>query len=206
MTTCANSERTLFAGTALTISPEGNLLVAHRKLMPTGTERLVWGQGDGAGLRVADTPVGRVGAVICWENLMPQLRISMYAKGIELYAAPTADCRDSWAPVMQTIAQEGRCFVISCCQFTEKRDLPNDYPAYEDAADDHVITRGGSLIVDPLGQILAGPLFDRRGILTTRVDLHSILEAKMDFDSAGHYARPDVFKLVVDEQSKQAVM
>lgn len=194
------------SGTALTISPQGKLLVAHRKLMPTGTERLVWGQGDGAGLRVADTPVGRVGAVICWENLMPQLRLSMYAKGVELYAAPTADCRDSWAPVMQTIAQEGRCFVVSCCQYTEKRDLPADYPAFQDKPEDEIITRGGSLIVDPLGNILAGPLFDRRGILTAQVDRNTILEARMDFDSAGHYARPDVFQLVVDEKSKQVTL
>ncbi|PWN48067.1 carbon-nitrogen hydrolase [Violaceomyces palustris] len=190
--------------TCLTISPQGELLSSHRKLMPTGSERLVWGQGDGAGIRVVDTPAGKVGSVICWENYMPLHRMAVYAKGVEVYCAPTADTRDTWTSSMRHIGAEGRCFVISCCQFNVRSDFPDDYPGYPGLAGDEIVTRGGSMIVGPLGEILAGPLFDQRGILTATVKRSSLIEAKMDFDPSGHYARPDVLRLVVDGESKEA--
>jgi predicted amidohydrolase len=196
-------EATLYC-TALTISPEGKLLASHRKLMPTGTERLVWGQGDGAGLRVSDTPAGKVGVAICWENYMPLLRYALYAKGMTILCSPTADGRDTWLPSMQHIAQEGRCFVISCNQFNRRRDFPDDYPALYDLKSDDIVTRGGSVIVGPLGEILAGPLFDAKGILYAHVDTTQIVESRMDFDPCGHYARPDVFSLQFDDSSKLA--
>jgi nitrilase len=175
--------------------------------MPTGTERLVWGQGDGAGIRVADTPCGKVGAAICWENYMPMMRMALYAKGVEVYAAPTADTRETWQPTMQHIAQEGRCFVISACQFNVRSDFPEEYPGFDaDLKGDEIVTRGGSVIVGPLGTVLAGPLWDQSGILVAHVDLDSLVEAKMDFDPCGHYSRPDVFTLTIDEGSKQAAV
>ena len=190
--------------TALFISPDG-LLGKHRKLMPTAAERSVWGFGDGSTLPVVDTPLGRIGAVICWENYMPLLRMAMYAKGVQLWCAPTADGRESWLPTMRHIALEGRCFVLSCNQFTRRRDFPADLP--NDLADgpDDVVSTGGSCIVGPLGQVLAGPAWDGEEILYADVDLDDIIRAKFDFDVTGHYARPDIFRLIVDEEPKPAV-
>lgn len=190
--------------TALTISPTGELLCAHRKLMPTGSERLVWGQGDGAGIKVVDTPGGKVGSVICWENYMPLLRMAMYSKGVEIYAAPTADTRESWGVTMRHIAMEGRCFVVGSCQYNTKADFPADYPGVKDVKDGQVFTRGGSMIVGPLGDVLAGPLWDQSGILISIVDRNVLLEARWDFDPCGHYSRNDIFNLSVDARSKPA--
>jgi len=190
--------------TALFVSPDG-LLGKHRKLMPTAAERSVWGFGDGSTLPVVDTPLGRIGAVICWENYMPLLRMAMYAKGVQLWCAPTADGRETWLPTMRHIALEGRCFVLSCNQFTRRRDFPADLP--NDLADgpDDVVSTGGSCIVGPLGQVLAGPAWDGEEILYADVDLDDITRAKFDFDVTGHYARPDIFRLIVDEEPKPAV-
>lgn len=179
-------------------------MAAHRKLMPTGSERLVWGQGDGAGIRVVDTPSGKVGAVICWENYMPMMRMAMYAKGVEIYAAPTADTRDAWTSTMRHIGLEGRCFVVSCCQFNQRSDFPKDYPGLQDIPLEEIITRGGSVIVGPMGNVLAGPIWDKKAILVAIVNRNALLESRMDFDPCGHYSRPDVFSLSVDTQSKQA--
>ncbi|CBQ73854.1 related to nitrilase [Sporisorium reilianum SRZ2] len=187
--------------TALTISETGEVLASHRKLMPTGTERLVWGQGDGQGIRVVPTRAGAVGSVICWENYMPLLRSAMYERGVEIYCAPTADSRPTWTSSMQHIAMEGRCYVISCNQFNTRSDFPQDYPALNDLKPDEVVTRGGSVIVGPLGDILAGPLFDEAGILVAKVNRSELIEAKMDFDVAGHYARNDVLRLQVNDKS-----
>ena len=190
--------------TALFVAP-GGLLGKHRKLMPTSAERSVWGFGDGSTLPVFDTPVGRIGAVICWENYMPLLRMAMYAKGVQLWCAPTADGRETWLPTMRHIALEGRCFVLSCNQFTRRRDFPADLP--NDLADgpDDVVSAGGSCIVGPLGQVLAGPAWDGEEILYADVDLDDITRAKFDFDVTGHYARPDIFRLTVDEEAKPPV-
>lgn len=185
--------------TVLFFSPDGKLLGKHRKLMPTASERLVWGYGDGSTLPVFDTPLGRVGAVICWENYMPLLRTAMYAKGIQIYCAPTADDRDTWLPTMQHIALEGRCFVLSACQFLLRGDCPADYAAAQGDNPDTVLMRGGSCIIGPLGQVLAGPVFNQSQILVADLDMGDIARGKFDFDVTGHYARPDVFRLHVNE-------
>jgi nitrilase len=191
--------------TALFVSPDG-LLGKHRKLMPSAAERTVWGFGDGSTLPVFDTPVGRIGAVICWENYMPLLRMAMYAKGVQLWCAPTADGRETWLPTVRHIALEGRCFVLSCNQFTRRRDFPADVPNEIADDPDDVVSTGGSCIVGPLGEVLAGPAWDGEDILYADVDLDDITRAKFDFDVTGHYARPDVFRLIVDEEPKPAVI
>jgi nitrilase len=191
--------------TTLVFAPTGVCLGKHRKLMPTGSERLVWGAGDGSTMPVFDTCVGRLGTVICWENYMPLLRMSMYAKGTQVWCAPTADSRDTWVASMRHIACEGRCFVLSANQFARRSDYPNDYPIAGHHQPDDVLCRGASMIVSPLGEILAGPAIDGEEILVAEIDLDEIVEAKYDFDVVGHYARPDVFRLVVNEAATPAV-
>jgi nitrilase len=191
--------------TVLFFAPDGRYLGKHRKLVPTAAERLIWGSGDGSTLPVLETEVGRVGAVICWENYMPLLRTAMYAKGVEIYCAPTADGRDTWLPTIRHIAQEGRCFVLSCNQFARRRDYPADYATEFGDDPETVLSRGGSAIVGPLGQILAGPDFAGEAILTADLDLAEIARGRHDFDAVGHYARPDVFQLTVDETSRSPV-
>jgi nitrilase len=186
--------------TALFFGPDGRLLGKHRKLMPTALERIVWGFGDGSTLTVLDTPLGKLGAVICWENYVPLLRMAMYAKGVQLYCAPTADDRDTWLPTMRHVALEGRCFVLSACQYLTRADCPADYPVQADDPN-AVLMRGGSCIVAPLGQVLAAPNFESERILTADLDLAEIVRGKYDFDVVGHYARPDVFQLIVNEAS-----
>lgn len=192
--------------TALFFGPDGSLLGKHRKLMPTALERLVWGFGDGSTLTVLDTELGKLGAVICWENYMPLLRTAMYAKGVELYCAPTVDDRDTWLPTMRHVALEGRCFVLSACQYLTRADCPPDYAAVQGDDPKAVLIRGGSCIVGPLGQVLAGPCFDGERILTADLDPGEIARGKYDFDVVGHYARPDVFRLYVNEQAARAVV
>jgi nitrilase len=179
--------------------PDGALLGKHRKLMPTASERLVWGFGDGSTLTVVDTRFGRMGAAICWENYMPLLRTAMYAKGVQLYCAPTADDRDTWLPSMQHIALEGRCFVLSACQYLTRADCPGDYETAWGDDPKAVLMRGGSAIVGPLGNVLAGPVFDCETILTADLDLSEVIRGKYDFDVVGHYSRPDIFRLTVNE-------
>ncbi len=191
--------------TALFFSPQGQLLGKHRKLMPTAMERLVWGFGDGSTMPVLDTPVGKIGAVICWENYMPLFRTYMYSQGIQLYCAPTADDRDTWVSSMQHVALEGRCFVLSCCQYLLRKDCPKDYAAVQGDDPETVLMRGGSCIVGPLGQVLAGPNFDGPCILTADLDMDDIARGKYDLDAVGHYARPDVFRLDVNLRSMPAV-
>jgi nitrilase len=190
----------------LFFAPSGAYLGKHRKLMPTGAERLVWGMGDGSTLPVFETPLGRLGAVICWENYMPLLRMSMYAKGIQIWCAPTADSRDSWVATMRHIACEGRCFVLSANQFVRRCDYPEEYPIEGNHQWDAVLCRGASMIVSPLGEILAGPEVDGEAIVRAELDLGEIAEGKYDFDVVGHYARPDVFRLSVNEQPMPAVV
>lgn len=172
--------------TVLFFSPDGTLVGKHRKLMPTAMERLIWGFGDGSTMPVIETGFGRMGAVICWENFMPLFRAAMYAKGVQLYCAPTVDDRESWPGSMRHIALEGRCFVLSACQ----------YVAGETEAE---TIRGGSVIVSPLGKVLAGPCYEGECILTAEIDTGETAEGKFDLDVAGHYSRPDVFRLVVNE-------
>ena len=166
--------------------------------MPTGSERLVWGFGDGSTLPVYDTSLGKLGAVICWENYMPLMRMAMYSKGIQLYCAPTADNRDSWLASMRHIALEGRCFVLSCNQFVRAKDYPDDLCPSGNPED--IISRGGSCIVDPFGNFLVEPHFGDETILMADLDMAEIARGKYDFDVVGHYARPDVFQLLVNER------
>lgn len=190
--------------TALTFSPDGRILARHRKLMPTALERLVWGFGDGSTLGVAESTIGRIGSVICWENYMPLLRTAMYAQGVEFYCAPTVDDRDTWLPTMRTIALEGRCFVLSACQFLTQADYPSDYRAT--IGDNPVLIRGGSCIIDPLGNVLAEPVFGEQCILFADLDRHAIARGKYDLDVVGHYARPDIFRLHVDTRQQMPVI
>jgi len=184
--------------TVLFFNPEG-YLGKHRKLMPTAMERLIWGMGDGSTMPVFDTEIGKIGAVICWENYMPLLRTAMYAKGIQLYCAPTVDDRETWARSMQHIAFEGRCFVLSAVQYLRRSDCPEDYPAIQGNDPATVLIRGGSVIANPQGAVLAGPNYEGETILTADLDLNEIVEGKYDLDVVGHYARPDIFRLTVNE-------
>jgi len=190
--------------TATFFSPDG-YLGKHRKLVPTAAERVVWGYGDGSTMPVFDTAIGRLGATICWETYMPSLRMAMYAKGVQVLCVPTADGRETWLPSMRFVALEGRCFVLSCNQFTRLRDFPGDIPNELATEPDDVVCLGGSCIIGPLGQVLAGPAFDDEQILFADLDLDEIARAKLDFDAVGHYARPDIFQLHVDERSKPPV-
>jgi nitrilase len=192
--------------TVLFFAPDGSLLGKHRKLMPTAMERIIWGFGDGSTLTVVDSPYGRIGSVICWENYMPMLRMAMYAKHVALYCAPTADDRDTWLPSMQHVALEGRCFVLTACQFLRKQDFPSSVRLSLGDSPDTVLMRGGSAIVSPLGKVLAGPNFTCETILTADLDLNDIGRGKFDFDVTGHYSRPDVFQLIVNEAATPAVV
>lgn len=193
--------------TLLYFGPDGRLLGLHRKLKPTAAERLIWGEGDGSTLTVLDTPLGKVGGLICWENYMPLARMALYNKRVELYLAPTADARDTWQATLRHIACEGRCFVLGCNQFVTKDQYPGDLEGIEDLRDSPtVLCRGGSAILSPLGEYLAGPFYDNEGTLFADLDLAEVARAKFDFDVVGHYARPDVFQLTVNEQPAASVV
>ena len=190
--------------TALFLDPERGLVARHRKLMPTASERLIWGQGDGSTLPVVPSRAGRLGAVICWENYMPLLRYAMYAKGVQVYCAPTVDSRETWQVSMRHIAQEGRCFVASAVQYQPSpRALGIEVPDWDP---EQPLMRGGSLIVGPLGEVLAGPLVGEEGLVSAGIDLADLAGARYDMDVVGHYARPDVFTLRVDERPKPAAV
>jgi nitrilase len=191
--------------TLLYLGPDGRLLGKHRKLKPTGSERLIWGEGGGSTLTVLDTPLGRVGGLICWENYMPLARTALYERGVQLYLAPTADARDTWQATLRHIACEGRCFVLGCNQFVTRDMYPPDLEMRDElAAQPDILCRGGSAIVSPFGEYLAGPLFDQEGILLADLDLAEVARGKFDLDVVGHYARPDVFRLVVNQQPAQS--
>jgi nitrilase len=183
--------------TLLYFSPEGNLIHKHRKLKPTAAERILWGEGDGSDLTVLDTALGKLGGLICWENYMPLARTALYQQGIEIYVAPTADCRGTWQSSLEHIACEGRCFVLGSNQILTSEHYPEDLKSQLSTANLSLPSTGGSCIISPLGKRLAGPLYDQEGILTAEIDHREIIKAKMDFDVIGHYARPDVFELRV---------
>ena len=194
---------TLFC-TTLYFGPEGKLLGKHRKLKPTASERIIWGEGDGSTLTVIDTPYGKIGGLICWENYMPLARAAMYGKGVNLYLAPTADSREVWQSTIRHIALEGRCFVLSCNQFVTKNMYPRDLACYEElASQPELMCRGGSAIINPLGEYVVEPVFDREDILIADLDLNLIVQSKFDFDVVGHYARPDIFQLIINEEKKE---
>lgn len=192
--------------TIVYFGPDGTLLGKHRKLVPTGSERILWGQGDGSTLTVIDTPFGRIGGLICWENYMPLARMAMYAKGIDILVTPTADCRDTWQATIRHIACEGRCFVLSSNQYATKSLYPQQLAGYADVAgDDEVLSTGGSAIVGPLGAYAAEPLYGSEGLVVAELDLSQVARSRFDFDVVGHYSRPDIFRLIVDERRRDNV-
>jgi nitrilase len=183
--------------TLLFHDPDGRLALKHRKLVPTNHERLVWGPGDGGGLRAVETGVGRLGGLICWENYMPLARFALYESGVEIYVAATADDSDEWQATLVHIARESRAFVVAPSHFQRSSAYPDDFPLREELADVDVIGRGGSAILGPDGGYLAGPLFGEEGILYAELDPTRLAEERQRFDAAGHYHRPDVLELTV---------
>jgi nitrilase len=183
--------------TLLGYSPAGELALRHRKLVPTNHERLVWGPGDGGGLRAIETPLGRIGGLICWENYMPLARFALYESGVEIYVASTADDGDGWQATLVHIARESRAFVVSPCHFQRASGYPEDFPLLDELEGIETIGRGGSAILAPDGSYLAGPLYDDEGILYAELDPARLFEERQRFDPAGHYHRPDVLGLTV---------
>lgn len=175
------------------LSPNG-LLGVHRKIKPTGTERIIWGEAGGDSLVTFDTKIGKLGGLICWENYMPLARMSMYQKGVEIYIAPTADSREEWIITMRHIALEGRCFVLGCNQYFTKSMYPEKYQSLVENEPENMC-RGGSVIISPMGKIIEGPLYDQSGALIAELDFDEIHQSKLDFDVIGHYSRNDIFKL-----------
>lgn len=192
--------------TAVFIDPRDGVVAHHRKLMPTAAERFLWGQGDGSTMPAVRTKFGVLGAAICWENYMPLFRQTMYAKGVEIWCAPTVDDRDQWQATMRHVALEGRCFVIGANQYLTRADLPDDVHPIQGDAPETVLINGGSVIVSPPGDILAGPLRGGEGVLLAELDLDDLDRGRFDFDANGHYARPDVFTLTADESAKHTVV
>lgn len=191
--------------TVVFIDPKKGVVGKRRKLMPTGSERLIWGFGDGSTLDVIDSEIGAIGAVICWENYMPSLRAAMYGQGIEIYCAPTADDRDTWLSSMQHVAMEGRCFVISACQFLKRGDFEEGYRCTLGNNPEDILMRGGSMIIGPLGEIISGPVYNERVIIYATIDSDTLVKSKLDFDPVGHYSRSDVLSVHVDKEEKKAV-
>jgi nitrilase len=183
--------------TLLVHDADGQLVLTHRKLVPTNHERLVWGQGNGGGLHAVATAAGRVGGLICWENYMPLARFALYDSGIEIYLAPTADDGDTWQPTLVHIARESRAFVVSPCHFQRTSAYPDDFPLRDELDGTDVLGRGGSAILGPDGAYLAGPLYDEEGILYAVLDPGRLLEERQRFDPVGHYHRPDVLSLEI---------
>jgi nitrilase len=202
----AVSGSTIFNSVAI-IDADGTIANNHRKLMPTNPERMIWGFGDGSGLNVVDTAVGRIGALLCWENYMPLARYALYGQQIEIYVAPTWDSGDTWLATMQHIAREGGCWVISCATALEARDIPADVPYREILFPDEAewVNQGDAVIYKPFGGALAGPMRREKGMLTADIDVAAARAARRKFDATGHYARPDIFTLAVDRSPKLPV-
>ncbi len=190
------SERDLTSKTLycslLYFNPDGKFLGKHRKIKPTGSERIIWGEGDGTTLTSINSRIGKIGGLICWENHMPLARMAMYKKGVEIYLAPTADNRESWLTTLKHIAVEGRCYVLGANQYVTKDHYPPSIQE-EIIEENEVLSPGGSAIVSPNGEVLAGPLFNEEGVLTTEFDAGEVIRSRMDFDVTGHYSRDDIF-------------
>jgi len=202
----ANSHSTIY-NSVITIDTQGKIVNHHRKLMPTNPERMVWGFGDGHGLNVIDTPVGRIGSLICWENYMPLARYTLYAQGVEIYIAPTYDSGEAWTGTMQHIAREGKCWVLSCGVALERKDLPEDFPDIDRLypVEEEWINPGGSLVISPSGEIVSGPLTKAKGNIILDIDVELASSSKRALDVAGHYSRPDVFNLEVDKSRQSPI-
>jgi nitrilase len=202
----AVSGSTLF-NSCVTIDADGQIVNNHRKLMPTNPERMVWGFGDGSGLNVVDTAVGRIGALICWESYMPMARAALYAQDIDIYVAPTWDSGDTWMATMQHIAREGGCWVIGCATSLEVSDIPTDIPHYDELFPnkDEWVNPGDAVVYKPFGGVAAGPMHREKGLLVTDIDVSAARASRRKFDASGHYSRSDVFKLLVDRSAKPSV-
>jgi len=186
----------------LYVGPDGEVAGVHRKLLPTGGERTVWGNGDGSTLTVIDMGFARVGGLTCWENLMPLARAAMYEQGIDIFLAPTWDNSDAWPCTLRHIAREGRVFVVGTNTCLHGRDVPRSLPGADElypGGDDDWLSRGNTMIVGPDGAVLAGPLTGRPGTLTASLDLDDLVAARRELDPIGHYSRPDVFTLAVHQ-------
>lgn len=189
---------TTLYNTVVTIGPDGSILNRHRKLMPTNPERMVWGQGDAAGLKVVDTPAGRIGSLICWESYMPLARYALYAQNIDIYVAPTWDCGENWIASMRHIAREGGCWVVALATAIQGSDVPSSFPSRDTLfKPDDWLCDGDAVIIEPSGKLLAGPLHREKGILYGEIDLEKARRARRSLDVTGHYARPDIFHLEV---------
>jgi nitrilase len=199
------SRATLY-NSVVVIGPEGNLLNRHRKLMPTNPERMVWGFGDASGLKVVETPAGRIGTLLCWENYMPLARYALYS--VEIYIAPTYDSGDDWIESLRHIAREGCCWVVGCGNLLKGSDFPQDFPEkdrlYPDA--DEWVNPGDSVVIAPGGEIVAGPMREQAGILYCDVDPEKVGIARRALDVAGHYSRPDIFQLHVDTRPQSSIV
>ncbi len=200
------SRATLY-NTVVIIGPDGKLLNRHRKLMPTNPERMVWGFGDATGLKVIDTPCGRIGTLLCWENFMPLARYALYSQGVEIYIAPTYDSGDGWIGSLQHIAREGCCWVVGSGNILKASDIPDDFPEKESLYpdNDEWVNPGDSVVIAPGGEIVAGPMRKEKGILYYEVDCDRVADAKRAFDVAGHYSRPDIFTLHVNTKRQSPV-
>jgi nitrilase len=185
-------------------SPDGELALHHRKLVPTNHERLIWGQGDGRGLHAVETGFGRVGGLICWENYMPLARVALYEAGVEIYIAPTADDSDQWQATLVHIARESRAYVVAPCHFQRAPSYPSDFALASELQGVEGMGRGGSAILAPNGSYLAGPLYEEEGILYAELDPALLLAERQRFDPVGHYSRPDVLQLSVNPSARAA--
>jgi nitrilase len=183
--------------TLLYHAPSGELALRHQKLVPTNHERLVWGPGDGSGLRAIPTELGRIGGLICWENYMPLARFALYESGVEIYIASTADDAEAWQSTLVHLARESRAFVVAPSHFQRAASYPDDFPLAEELAGQDIIGRGGSAVLAPDGSYLAGPLYDEEGVLYAELDPAVLRAERQRFDPAGHYHRPDVLRLKV---------
>jgi nitrilase len=196
----AFSGTTLF-NTVVVIGPDGKLLNRHRKLMPTNPERMVWGMGDASGLKVVDTPAGRLGSLICWESYMPLARYALYAQDIEIYVAPTWDTGESWLATMRHIAKEAGCWVIGTATALQGSDIPADFPERDRLfTPEEWINDGDAVVVKPMGAVAAGPLKREKGILYAEIDREAARRARRSLDVCGHYSRPDIFSFSVDRR------
>lgn len=199
------SAGTLYNSVAI-IDATGEILNVHRKTMPTNAERMVWGFGDGSGLNVVDSAVGRIGALLCWENFMPLARAAIYAQNVEIYCAPTADTSDNWLASMQHIGREGSCFVVGVASTIEGEDIPDDLPPHQPGnLEKGWLEPGNGIICGPLGDIIAGPKFEEKGFLVSHIDLGQVREARRSFDVVGHYSRPDIYQLTVNRDVQMPV-